>query len=75
MPSNLQADPYKARQLIDKVLSEGVRDDKEIEYLLLVKQVLLAYPDSELMVENFISRFYVDTGEFRLENGVLRRHA
>ena len=73
MPSNPNKDDWKARRAINKILSEAIKDKGEISFLFLIREVLLNFPVSETMVKNFVKTYYVETGEYTLNEDILRR--
>lgn len=73
MPSNPNKDDWKARRAINKILSDAIKEHGEMNFLFLIREVLLNFQVSETMVKNFIITYYVDTGEYVLDEGILRR--
>ena len=63
----ISTNPYKeellARRAISKIIETGISKGNQISRTLLIHQISLQYSVSIRMIETFINRFYVGTGE------------
>ena len=74
MVSNPFKEERDCRKQIDNILATLTKGKVDsIEYKLLVRQCLINFAVSRSMVENFIKEFYVDTGEIKLDDNILKK--
>ena len=74
MVSNPYNQELKARKAINKILTEGIKDDNQISLTCLIKEILLTYPVSEQTTKKFIINYYVNTGDFNLKDDLITKN-
>lgn len=71
MPVNHNKENLLARQAINNFLNG--KGEEGFLYVDLAKEILLNFAVSETMIEKFINNYYVKTGEYRNEDGFMKK--
>lgn len=71
MPINPFKEERRCRIHIDERMLIQAKKHS-IEYKFLVRECLLKFSVSRKMVENFINDFYISTGDFVVEDGMIK---
>ena len=63
---------HLCRLEIDNALNKRLKQISSFSQSLFVREILLKFAVSESMVENFIYKYYVETGDVLLVDGELK---
>lgn len=71
----MPANPYKEEQLARKQIDNIFKKlpASGISEMDLARQVLLSFAVSENMVYKFIHRYYIDCGEYSINDGIITK--
>lgn len=71
MPSNPHKNEQYCRVNLHKILTQALPRVGSMLYADLIREAILQYPVSPLMVKRFVQEYYIDTGVVKLNDGVL----
>ena len=73
MPANPNRDTQRARMFIMNQLSKIPKDGTVLKQLEL--RVLVSFPVSDAWPGKFIKEYFVDLGEYEINDGIIKRCA